>query len=95
VKPRGGEAPQARPLARSQPRERLLSRRQLPALACAARLDLHEYESLAVERDQVDLAIAGAGVALDDREAEPLQVRRGQLLAEASERVAGVFARGV
>ena len=45
-----------------------------------------------VEGDQVDLAVAGARVALDDRETEPFEVGGGQLLAETSERAAGVLA---
>jgi hypothetical protein len=50
---------------------------------------------LSIERDHVDLAVAGAGVAGEDREAETLQVCCGQLLAEAAERVAWVFGRRV
>jgi hypothetical protein len=49
---------------------------------------------VAVEGDQVDLTVAGADVAREDREAESLQVLGRQSLAETAERSAGVFARG-
>jgi len=50
-----------------------------------------KHERRPVEGDQVDLAVAGAGVAGEDHEAEPLKVCGRQLLAEASQRVAGVL----
>ncbi len=52
-------------------------------------------KGLSIERDHVDLAVPGACVAGEDREAETLQVSGGQLLAEAAEGVAGVLGRRV
>jgi len=54
--------------------------------------DLGEHERALVERDQVDLAVAGADVALQRGETELLKVDHGQLLAEPTERAAGILA---
>ena len=61
----------------------------------ATGLDLDEHERSAVERDQVDLAVAGALVAPERGEAQAVQVLGGQLLAAAAERVARIGAPGV
>lgn len=55
-----------------------------------ARLHLDERDHGAVACDQVDLAVAGAKVAVEDREAEALQVGGGQVFAEAPQGAAGV-----
>ena len=55
-----------------------------------AGLDLAERQRAAVECDDVELAPAGAVVALDDLKAAPDQVLGGELLAELSEAAAGV-----
>jgi hypothetical protein len=47
-----------------------------------------------IEGDQIDLAMAGAGVALDDGEAESFEVLARQALAETTEDAAGVLAWG-
>ena len=60
------------------------------ARAGAARLDLAEHERVVVGGDEVELAEAGAVVAREHRVAEALEVLRGEALAEAAERVAGV-----
>src|SRR6185436_4930745 len=60
------------------------------ARAGAAGLDLAEHQHLVVGHHEVELAEAGAVVARDDPVAEALEVLRGELLAEAAERVAGV-----
>lgn len=56
-----------------------------------ARLDLYERDHGSVERDDVDLTMAGAAVAVEDREAEAFQVGDGKVLAEAPEGAARVF----
>lgn len=43
-----------------------------------------------VERDHVDLAVACADVARDDRETKTLEVRRRQVLAKEAERATRV-----
>ena len=45
------------------------------------------------ERDHVDLALARADVARQHAKAEPLQVRRGELLAESTQRSPRVTGR--
>jgi hypothetical protein len=70
-------------------------RRWRGAVACSpahpARLNLDERNRGAVGRDNVDLAIAGAVVAVEDREAEAFQVGDGKALAEAPEDAARVL----
>jgi hypothetical protein len=51
----------------------------------AAGLDLGEDERLAVESDEIELAEARAVVAGDDLVAEPLEVRRGEILRRPPE----------
>lgn len=94
VQPRRRQASQAGALAGAQPGKRLLLGIQAPASPGAAGLDLDEDQGVAVERDEVDLAVAGAGVALDDGEPEALEVLAGEALAEASQRAPGVNRRG-
>ncbi|HEY4812554.1 MAG TPA: hypothetical protein VIH71_16015 [Solirubrobacteraceae bacterium] len=91
IQPRDRKSPQTGTLAWTQPWQRLLIGAHAPiARGDAARLDLGENECHAIECDQVDLACAGTNVASDDREAEPLEVRRGEVLAQPSCRAARV-----
>ena len=58
--------------------------------ARAAGLDLDEDEGAAVEGDDVELAVAGAGVALDDLPAGRREAGGDQLLGAAADPLAGV-----
>ena len=62
--------------------------------AGAACLDLAEDERRGVADHEVQLAVARAVVACDEREAESLEVREREVLTEAAERVAGVGGHG-
>ena len=95
AKPRGGEAPQALPLARPKARQGILSSAvaRLPP-AHATRLHLDEHERPSVEGDQVDLAPTCANVAREHREAQALEVPGGDLLAKAAERAPAVGIAG-
>jgi hydroxymethylpyrimidine/phosphomethylpyrimidine kinase len=94
LQPRHREASQPTALAGTQPLQRALpGGRALPVRA--ARLDLDEDECLAVAGDQVDLAVAGADVAREDREAEPLQMGRRQALAVTAECATRVLTRSL
>ena len=87
AKPRGGEAPQALPLARAKARQGILPgavARLPPAHATCLHLDEHKRPS--VEGDQVDLAPARANVAPEHREAQAFEVAGGDLLAESADR---------
>src|SRR5271170_7630694 len=93
AQPCAREPAQACALARAQPRQRLLvGTDRPPAESGGAGLDLDEYERLAVKGDQVDLAVTGAHVARERREAEPGQVLGGEILAEATDRASCVDA---
>ena len=59
--------------------------RAAPLGAAAAGLDLHEHERRAVEDHEVELAVARAVVARDERVAEALEVGEGEILAGAAE----------
>ena len=83
LQPRGSHAPQTAALRLAQPVERT-------AGTHAPGLHLTEDDAPVVRGDQVDLAPASAVVALDDREAAPLEMLGGQLLSDASEAVAQV-----
>ncbi len=84
AQPRTREPSQACALARTQPRQRLLiGANRSPAESRAASLDLDEHERLAIEHDQVDLAVAGARVARQRREAKAREVGRRKVLSEA------------
>ena len=54
-----------------------------------AGLDLDEHQRPPVEGDDVDLAEAGAGVALDDPPARGDEPRRDQVLGPASDPLSG------
>jgi acyl-coenzyme A thioesterase 13 len=82
------QAPDPDPLARRQPLEG--DRLPAPAAAAAGGLDLDEHEHPPVVGDQVDLALPRADVALQDLEAEPLEVGGGEVLSERSEPATGV-----
>ena len=56
--------------------------RSAPGAAGAPRLDLDEDERRPVEDDEVELAVARAVVARDERVAEALEVGEGEVLAE-------------
>jgi len=61
-----------------------------PAAARAARLDLAEHETDAVECHEIELAEARAVVALEYPQAAPLEMRGGQTLAARAEPVAQI-----
>src|SRR6185437_915531 len=87
VEPGARKALQACALAELQPRQRLVLRAQAPApIARASRLYLDEHERSAVERDQVDLAMAGPRVALHRHEPETPEVDDREILAERAQR---------
>ena len=90
VQPCRGETTQTGALGGAQPGQGLLVCAERPALARAPSLYLDERQRVPVERDQVDLSVARADVARDDRETETLQVRRRQTLAETAELATGV-----
>jgi hypothetical protein len=87
-KPRRRQAPQSHALPYTQAFERVERRTG----SYAARLDLNESEHAVIAGDQVDLAVAGAYVARDHAQAEPLQVLSGELLAGDPKRPAVVRA---
>jgi hypothetical protein len=91
AKPCGGEAPQARPLARAKARQGMLpgavARQER---AHAARLHLGEHERGSIEGDQVDLAPARANVAREHREAQAFEMAGGDLLTKAAERAPAI-----
>jgi hypothetical protein len=62
-----------------------------PLRARPSRLDLDEGDRGSVERDDVDLALAGAVVAVEDREAQGFQVGDSKVLAEAPEGAARIL----
>src|SRR5277367_2554096 len=71
AEPRARQSPDARPLAWTQPRQRLLPRaKRPPRRPRQTRLYLHERERPSVKDDQVDLAVPGADVTCERREAE-------------------------
>ena len=90
--PSAREAAQTQPLARAQPCQRLLLGGQ-PARVRGqpARLHLDEHERAPVAGDQVDLTGAGAHVAGEHGEAQPLEVLCGELLAARAERAARIL----
>lgn len=92
--PSGGEPAQAAALGTRETGERsmqlILGRPRAPS---SPRLDLDEDERAVGEGDEVDLAVARADVAREDREAEALQVGGGEVLAEPAETPARVLAR--
>ena len=91
VKPRGGEAPQALPLARAETLQWMLPEAVVRlARHLAARLHLGANERGSLEGDQVDLAPARENVAREHREAQALEVPGGDLLAKAAERAPAV-----
>ncbi len=59
-----------------------------PRAAC---LDLAERERRAVARDDVELAPAGAVIALDDLKPAPGEVLNGELLAELTEPLTAIW----
>lgn len=84
LQPRCGEASQASLLCRAETFERDHG----DAWGSGPpRLDLDKCEHDSVERDQVDLAMAGADVAIEDREASVLKMGGGQTLAQAPQDV--------
>ena len=87
AKPCGGEAPQARPLARAKAGQGMLpgavARQER---AHAARLHLGEHERGSIEGDQVDLAPSRANVARKHREAQAFEIASSDLLTKAAER---------
>jgi CoA-transferase family III len=86
AEPGDRQAPQPRPLAVAQPAQRLQAGIGAPVpRACASGLDLGEDERPPVEGDEVDLTCARAHVAPQHGEAEPPEVRRGEILTEAAE----------
>ncbi len=87
AQPRCREAPQPGPLARPQALQGChgAGPRGGGAARGPAGLHLHEDERVPVEGDQVDLADAGADVALEDPEAEALQVPAREPLPEGAE----------
>jgi len=87
------EPSQAGALARTQMDERLLIGATLARPhGHLAGLDLGEDQRVAVEGDQVDLAVAGAHVAPERREAETMQVGERELLSVPAQLMAGVRA---
>lgn len=89
--PGGGELAQTDALAGAQPVQRLLvGSGSVWAGVDAAGLDLGKDECSAIERDQVDLAVTGALVAPQGREAQAVQVFGGELLAATTQRMARV-----
>ncbi len=94
AQPRGGEAAQTGSLTVAQPAERLLIGTDVPASPSdAARLHLRKHEHASIEGDQVDLAVVCAHVAFEQREAEPTQVRCGEILANPPESAPSVDTR--
>ena len=106
VKGDGDHVEPAGDLAQALPLEILL--RQLPQpvllllphgrlrrvpVALPEGLHLHEDESLAVARHEIDLAEAGANVPVEDGEAALLEKPRGLLLAPFPDRAPGVQRR--
>jgi hypothetical protein len=92
AQPRNGKPAKPRPLATAQPFKRLPIRTEAGGPGPQS-LDLGEHERLAVEGDQVDLTRTGAYIACERGEAEPREMRLGQLLAVAAQRASSVDAR--
>ncbi len=87
VQPRHRQSPHAGALAGTEPGQRLLIwAHALSYGAHTASLYLGEHKTVSVERDQVDLAVTGAHVARQYREAKPGEVSSSEILSQAAER---------
>jgi hypothetical protein len=91
--PSRGKAPQTCSLTAAQAREWLFKwAKSLPgAGADSARLHLQEDEHLAIEGDEIDLAVTRARVALQQRKAKPLKMVYGELLTESAKHTAWIL----
>jgi hypothetical protein len=91
--PSRGKAPQTCTLTATQAREWLFkwAKSLSGAGADSARLHLQKDEYLAIEGDEIDLAVARARVALQQRKAKPLKVVYGELLTESAQHTAWIL----
>lgn len=92
VQPSVRKASQPLALSDAQPRKRLVLRAEAsPAATRAPGLDLCEDEHVPIACDQVDLAVAGAHVALHQHEPESPEMRDREILPDGSEHAARVL----